>query len=130
MIDEAINILRESLPLPAVTGRVCPHPCESECARKEVDEAVNINSIERFVADYWLKEKAKPVRKIYAAKTAIIGSGPAGLACAYFLTKVGYPVTVFEAMPVLGGMLRLGIPEFRLPKDVLDAQINYIRNIS
>ncbi len=129
MIDAAINILREYLPLPAVTGRVCPHPCESECARKEVDEAVNINSIERFVADYWLKEKAKPVRKIYAAKTAIVGSGPAGLACAYFLTKMGYPVTVFEAMPVVGGMLRLGIPEFRLPKDVLDAQINYIRDM-
>lgn len=129
MIEEAINVLRETLPLPAVTGRVCPHPCESECARQEVDEAVNINSLERFVADYWLQEKAQPVSKIYAAKVAIVGSGPAGLACAYFLTRMGYPVTVFEAMPVLGGMLRLGISEYRLPKDVLDAQINYIKEM-
>lgn len=129
MFKEAISVLREALPLPAVTGRICPHPCESECARKEVDEAVNISSLERFVADYWLKEKAQPVRKIYAAKVAIVGSGPAGLAAAYDLTRMGYPVTVFEAMPVLGGMLRLGIPEYRLPKDVLDAQIDYIRDM-
>jgi NADPH-dependent glutamate synthase beta subunit-like oxidoreductase len=129
MLEEAIGVLRESLPFPAVTGRVCPHPCESECARKEVDEATNINSMERFVGDYWLKEQAQPVRQIYAAKTAIIGSGPAGLACAYFLIKMGYPVTVFESMPVLGGMLRLGIPEFRLPKAVLEAQINFIKDM-
>jgi NADPH-dependent glutamate synthase beta subunit-like oxidoreductase len=94
-----------------------------------VDEAVNINARERFVADYWLNDKAKPMPKIYAAKTAIIGSGPAGLACAYFLVKDGYPITVFEAMPALGGMLRSGIPEFRLPKEVLDSQINYIRDM-
>lgn len=129
MIDQAINVLRESLPLPAVTGRVCPHPCESECARRDVDEAVNINCVERFVADYWLKEKAQPVRKIYAAKVAIVGSGPAGLGAAYFLARMGYPVTVFESMSVLGGMLRVGIPEYRLPKDVLDVQIDYVRNI-
>jgi len=129
MIEKAIDVIRESLPLPAVTGRVCPHPCESKCTYSEVDQAVNINALERFVADYWLKEKARPVHKIYAAKTAIIGSGPAGLACAYFLVKRGYPVTVFEAMPLLGGMLRLAIPEFRLPKDVLDSQINYIRDM-
>lgn len=126
MIEKAIDVLRESLPLPAVTGRICPHPCESKCAYAEVDTAININALERFVADYWLKEKAQQVHKIYAAKTAIIGSGPAGLACAYFLVKRGFPVTVFEAMPALGGMLRFGIPEFRLPKDVLDSQINYI----
>jgi NADPH-dependent glutamate synthase beta subunit-like oxidoreductase/NAD-dependent dihydropyrimidine dehydrogenase PreA subunit len=129
MVKEAIDILREALPFPAVTGRVCPHPCESECSRKEVDEAVNINALERFVADYWLKEKAKPALKIYAAKVAIIGSGPAGLACAYFLSRMGYPVTIFEAMPVVGGMLRLSMPEYRLPKDVLDAQIDYIRDM-
>jgi NADPH-dependent glutamate synthase beta subunit-like oxidoreductase len=87
MIEKTIDVLRESLPLPAVTGRVCPHPCESECAYAEVDEAVNINALERFTADYWFKEKAQPVRKIYAAKTAIIGSGPAGLACAFFWLK-------------------------------------------
>ncbi len=129
MLDEAIDILRESLPLPAITGRVCPHPCESECSRKEVDDAVNINALERFVADYWIQEKAEPVRQIYSARTAVIGSGPAGLSCAYFLARKGYPVTVFESMPVLGGMLRVGIPEYRLPKEVLDAQINYIRDL-
>lgn len=128
MIKEAFDVLRESLPLPAVTGYVCPHPCESECARKEVDESVNINALERFLADYWLQEKAQPARKIYAAKVAIVGSGPAGLAAAYELTRMGYPTTVFEALPVLGGMLRTGIPDYRLPKDVLDAQINYIKD--
>jgi NADPH-dependent glutamate synthase beta subunit-like oxidoreductase/NAD-dependent dihydropyrimidine dehydrogenase PreA subunit len=129
MIEKAIDVLRESLPIPTITGRVCPHPCESTCSRSEVDEAVNINALERFTADYWLKEKAQPVHKILAAKTAIIGSGPAGLACAYFLVKYGYPVTVFEAMPSPGGMLRAGIPEFRLPKDVLNHQIDYIRDM-
>jgi len=128
-VDEAYNVLREYLPLPAITGRVCPHFCEAECARNDVDEAVNINSLERFVADYWLREKAKPVPRKYTDKIAIIGSGPAGLSCAYFLSRMGYPVTVFEAMPVLGGMLRTGIPEYRLPKKILDEQINYIRDM-
>jgi NADPH-dependent glutamate synthase beta subunit-like oxidoreductase len=128
MIEKAIDILRESLPLPAVTGRVCPHPCESSCAYKELDQAVNVNALERYVADYMINEKARPVHKIYAAKVAIVGSGPAGLACAYFLARKGYPVTVFESMPVTGGMLRVGIPEFRLPKAVLDSQINYIQD--
>jgi NADPH-dependent glutamate synthase beta subunit-like oxidoreductase len=129
MFEEAISILRESLPLPAVTGRVCPHPCEAECARKDVDESVNINALERFTADYWLDEKALPSRKLYAARIAVVGSGPAGLACAYFLNRQGYPVTVFEAANSLGGMLRYGIPEYRLPKAVLDAQINYIKDM-
>ena len=128
-VDEALEVLRESLPFPAITGRVCPHPCESECARKEVDEAVNINALERYVADRQLSEKATPVPSIYAAKVAVVGSGPAGVACAYFLCKMGYSVTVFEAMPVLGGMLRLGIPEYRLPRDVLDAQLGYIGDL-
>ena len=127
--DGAIKLIREALPLPAVTGRVCLHPCESECARKEIDEAVNINSLERFVADYWLNEKADRLPRLYIAKVAIVGSGPAGLAVAYDLIKLGYAVTVFESMPALGGMLRYGIPEFRLPRNVLDAQINYIRDM-
>ncbi len=91
MVEEAIRVLRESLPLPAVTGRVCPHPCETECARRQVDEAVNINSLERFVADHRLKEKAQPVRRIYAARTAVVGSGPAGLSCALFPQPDGLP---------------------------------------
>jgi len=127
--DEAEKVLRESLPMPAITGRVCPHFCERECARTNVDDAVNINALERFVADQSLKERADPVPATHKEKTAVIGSGPAGLSCAYFLTKMGYPVTVFESMPVLGGMLRLAIPEYRLPRRVLDDQIRYIRDM-
>jgi NADPH-dependent glutamate synthase beta subunit-like oxidoreductase len=129
LIMEAMTVLRDSLPIPAVTGRVCSHPCETQCFRSEVDEPVNINGLERFVAAYCLNQKAQPIRKIYAAKVAVIGSGPAGLSCAYFLARMGYPVTIFEAMPVCGGMLMLGIPEHRLPKEVLEAQIDYIQDL-
>ncbi len=128
-LEEAMNLIREALPLPAITGHVCFHPCEKECARKEVDEAVNINALERYVADYWLQEKAKPIPRIYRRKVAIIGSGPAGLAAAYELVRMGYPVTVFEAEPLPGGMLRTGIPEYRLPEDILNAQIDYIEGM-
>lgn len=129
MIKEAMEVLRESLPLPAVTGHICPHPCETECSRNHVDYPLNINALERFVADHWMHEKAKPVKVLYSSKIAIIGSGPAGLSSAYFLAKLGYPVTVFEAQPMLGGMLRMGVPEFRLPVDVLDNQIKYIEDM-
>jgi len=128
-LEEAMNLIREALPLPAITGHVCFHPCEKECARKEVDEAVNINALERYVADYWLQEKAKPALRMYVKKVAVVGSGPAGLAAAYDLVKMGYPVTVFEAQPLLGGMLRTGIPEYRLPENILDAQIDYIKGM-
>ncbi len=128
-IDGAIRLIREALPLPAVTGHVCFHPCEIECARKEVDESLNINSLERFIADYWLKEKAEPMPRLHVGKVAIVGSGPAGLSCAYFLIRMGYPVTVFESMSEPGGMLRVGIPEYRLPRDILDAQINYMKDM-
>jgi NADPH-dependent glutamate synthase beta subunit-like oxidoreductase len=125
--DEAIRLIREELPIPAVTGHVCFHPCEEGCARKEVDKSVNINALERYVADYWLHEKVEPVQAIHEKKVAIVGSGPAGLAAAYSLVKAGYPVTVFEAEMLPGGMLRMGIPEYRLPREILDAQIEYIR---
>lgn len=128
-LEEAITLIREALPLPAITGHVCFHPCEKECARKEVDEAVNINALERYIADYWLQEKAKPALRIYVKRVAVVGSGPAGLAAAYDLVKMGYPVTVFEAEPLLGGMLRTGIPEYRLPENILDAQIDYIKGM-
>lgn len=128
-LDEATRLLREALPFPAVTGRICFHPCENKCARKEVDDAVNIICLERFVGDYLLKEKAEAAPRLHVAKVAIVGSGPAGLAVAYFLTQMGYQVTVFESMSELGGMLRIGILEYRLPKDVLNAQINYIKDM-
>jgi NADPH-dependent glutamate synthase beta subunit-like oxidoreductase len=128
-IDEAIALIREELPIPAVTGHVCFHPCEKECARKEVDDPVNINTLERYVADFWLKEKAKPAPRLYTKKTAVIGSGPAGIAAAYRLVRMGYPVIVFEADSLPGGMLRTGIPEYRLPENVLNAQIDYIEGM-
>lgn len=129
MLDEAMKLIRQVLPFSAVTGRVCFHPCEAECARKEVDEAINIRSIERFIGDLWLREKAETPPRLHVAKVAVVGSGPAGLAAAYFLVKMGYRVTVFESTPLLGGMLRVGIPEYRLPRDILDAQISCLRNM-
>lgn len=125
----AMKLLRETLPLPAITGRVCYHPCELECARKEVDEAVSISALERFLADYWLKEKATPLPRLHVARVAIVGSGPAGLAAAYDLIRMGYQVTIFESMTLPGGMLRYGIPEYRLPRNILDAQIAYIKDM-
>ncbi len=128
-IDDAIKLLREALPIPAVTGRVCFHPCETECSRRRVENAVGINAIERFVADYWLQEKAETLPRQHVGRVAVVGSGPAGLAAAYDLVRQGYPVTVFESMAEPGGMLRAGIPEYRLPREVLDCQINYIRDM-
>ena len=129
MLDEAIEAIREYIPFPAVTGRICPHFCESKCARNELEGAVNINCLERFVADRFIDEKAAPVKAIYLEKAAVIGSGPAGLSCAYYLCRKGYKVTVFEKHDVLGGMLRLGIPDFHLPRDVVDKQIQYLRDM-
>jgi NADPH-dependent glutamate synthase beta subunit-like oxidoreductase/Pyruvate/2-oxoacid:ferredoxin oxidoreductase delta subunit len=128
-LGKAIELIRESLPFPAITGRVCFHPCELRCARKEVDEPVNIHSLERFVADYWLNEKARLWPRLHAGRIAIVGSGAAGLAAAYFLTRMGYRVTVFESGQELGGMLRTSIPEKQLPRDILDAQIDYIKEM-
>ncbi|HEX2964651.1 MAG TPA: FAD-dependent oxidoreductase [Syntrophorhabdaceae bacterium] len=128
MLKEALEVITENMPFPAITGRVCPHTCESECARREVDTALNINGIERLLGDLLLTEKQRRTKTVSEKKAAVIGSGPAGLACAYYLAGLGYPVTIFEAMPNFGGMLRAGIPEYRLPKAILDAQLNWIRD--
>jgi heterodisulfide reductase subunit A len=128
--EEALELIRREIPIPAVCGRVCFHPCESECKRDEVDQPLAINALKRFVTDYALKqkkEKPKPLPKTYEEKIAVIGSGPAGLAAAYELLKKGYPVTIFESLPKPGGMLRTGIPEYRLPKNVLDREIDYLK---
>jgi NADPH-dependent glutamate synthase beta subunit-like oxidoreductase len=119
-------------PFPAVMGRVCPHPCESECNRKEKDVAVGINNMERFIGDYGIRKKLKHKKldgKGYTEKVAIIGAGPSGLSCAYQLARVGYSVAVFEMFDKGGGMLRFGIPIYRLPDDVLDAEIRKIADL-
>lgn len=130
--EAAIELFRETTPFAGVLGRVCTHPCEVVCEREKVDEAIAICSLKRFMADYELRagrQKATPVDKTKAEKVAVIGSGPAGLACAYDLVRQGYPVTVFEAAPRSGGLLRYGIPEYRLPKAVLDDEISYIEEL-
>jgi len=115
-------------PLPRVCGRVCFHPCEGACNRKEYDEPTAINALERFVGDtaYQSGKRFSPPAEKRKEKVAVIGSGPAGLSCAYHLASMGYGVTLFEALPKLGGMLRYGIPAYRLPKDILDQEIDQI----
>ncbi len=123
--EEAQRVLKANLPLPASVGRVCPHPCESQCRRSEVDEPISICLSHRFVGDVAIQkgfhpeEPAPPSGK----RVAVIGAGPAGIANAYYLALAGHAVTIFEALPEAGGMLRYGIPEYRLPKKVLDAEL-------
>lgn len=126
--EEAIKLIMEDLPLPGVLGRVCPHPCESACRRAEVDEPIAICNLKRYAADQ-VDLATLPIPKVTKKrkKVAVIGSGPAGLSCAYQLARKGYPVTIFEAMAVTGGMIRVGIPDYRLPKQVLDNEVNYIK---
>ncbi|MCJ7764235.1 MAG: FAD-dependent oxidoreductase, partial [Dehalococcoidales bacterium] len=129
---EALDEVRVATPLAGVLGRVCTHPCEKECERGKVDEPLSIRSLHRFVADQEMaegREKPNPVEASNEKRVAIIGSGPAGLSCAYELVRRGYPVTVFDAAPEAGGLLRYGIPEYRLPKNVLDDEIGYIQEL-
>lgn len=125
---EAWELFKEENPLPGVCGRVCYHPCETACNRGQFDEAISINALERFMADYAAKHGKRVGQKgaKKKEKVAVIGSGPAGLTCAYHLARMGYSVKIFEALSVLGGMLRVGIPEYRLPKRVLEEEIDQI----
>ncbi|MFH1074768.1 MAG: FAD-dependent oxidoreductase [Candidatus Firestonebacteria bacterium] len=130
-IKESIELVLERNPLPSVCGRVCHHPCESNCRRGKIEEPVAIMMLKRFAADYTAADKNIKV-KSYKGKTlkesvAVIGSGPAGLSCAYHLAKRGYQVTIYEAEKVAGGMLRIGIPEYRLPKNTVERDINRIK---
>jgi len=121
--------LAERNPFPAVCGRVCPHPCEDACNRGAKEGPVAINAVERFIGDFGIAKKLKLSRlhdEARSEKVAVVGAGPAGLSCAYQLVRRGYRVTIFEAFPKPGGMLRYGIPTYRLPREVLDAEIQRI----
>jgi len=126
---EALELVRETNPLPGICGRVCTHPCEDECGRQRIDEPIAVALLKRFAADY---EKGVDfelkIEKEKDKKIAIIGSGPSGLTAAYDLRKLGYKPVVFEALPVAGGMLTVGIPDYRLPKDILRKEISILEN--
>ncbi|MCK5310980.1 MAG: FAD-dependent oxidoreductase [Desulfobacteraceae bacterium] len=127
---KACQLIMEKIPLPGVLGRVCPHPCELECRRQELDEPVAIRDLKRFAADQVdMSTLAIPDIEEKDQKVAIIGSGPAGLTVAYDLRLKGYQVTIFEASEKAGGMLRLGIPDYRLPPEILDNEIGYIQRM-
>ena len=129
--SEALAVIREKVPFPGVLGRVCEHPCEEACRRTELNDPICIKFLKRFVHDYdnglW-KQNSK-VAPSTGRKVAIVGSGPAGLTTAYYVAKQGHSVVVFEALPQTGGMLRVGIPAYRLPREILDAEIKEIESI-
>ncbi|MDO4312993.1 MAG: FAD-dependent oxidoreductase [Eubacteriales bacterium] len=130
--DEALKVIKRENPFPAVCGRVCPHGCEDECTRARVDEAVAIDDIKKFIADKELQAEHRFIPEIkahYEEKVAVIGAGPAGMTAAYYLAAEGYPVTVFERNVAPGGMLKFGIPSFRLEKDIIDAEIDVLRQL-
>ncbi len=131
-IEEAVEILLRTNPLAAITGRICSHYCEESCNRYDYDEPVSIRNVERYLGDYALEHCAVfyPAPKVESGKkVAIVGSGPAGLTTAYFLRKQGHAVTVYEQMPVAGGMLKYSIPEYRLPKAVVQAQVDALKGM-
>ena len=130
--QEAIQLVRERIPFPGVLGRVCNHRCQDYCLRKDVDEPVAIKFLKRFIADWEMKNDLRPVEKpevIHPEKFAIVGAGPAGLTAAYDLARAGYLSTVFEALPEPGGMLKWGIPDYRLPRDILEYEIKLVTDL-
>jgi NADPH-dependent glutamate synthase beta subunit-like oxidoreductase len=126
--EGAWNIIKEENPFPGVCGRVCFHPCESKCNRGSFDEPIAIHALERFVAGFGsrLSKNTGKSGEKRKEKVAIIGSGPAGMSCAYHLARLHHDVTVFESLPLAGGMLRMGIPSYRLPREVLDRELSGI----
>ena len=124
--EAALELVKDKIPLPAALGRVCPHPCEEKCRRGLIDEPISIQWLKRFVADNDLMGEEAFIPECEPAtgkRVAVIGGGPMGLSAAYFLRQKGHDVTIFESMPKAGGMLRYGIPEYRLPKEILDEEI-------
>jgi NADH-quinone oxidoreductase subunit F len=129
--EKAVEIIRERNPFPAVCGRICIHPCELKCRRGELDEPVAIRSLKRFASDWYFDHIGNPKEPFPVTENkriAVVGAGPAGLTCAYFLAEMGYGVTVFETQTVAGGMLGITVPEFRLPRKVIQKEIEYIES--
>ena len=131
--EESLAIIREGTCLPGVLGRVCIRPCEEDCRRANIDEPLSIKYLKRFVADYEIEKRhipaITPPSEKREDKVAIIGAGPAGLSCAYYLASMGYPVTIFERFPESGGMATWGIPDYRLPRDILRREVEIIRSM-
>ena len=129
--ETAWRKIMEENPMPAVMGRVCYHPCESSCNRQELDSAVGINSVERFLGDMALEKgwKADKGAKASGKKVLVVGAGPSGLSAAYHLNRFGHAVTIREAGPMAGGMMRFGIPRYRLPRDILDGEVQRILDL-
>ena len=129
---DAYRLIRQENPLPSVCGRVCTHPCESRCRRAQLDEPLAIADLKRYAADEMMKSD-EPFNELIFPKNGksvgIIGAGPSGLTCGYYLAKLGYDVTIYESQPTAGGMLAVGIPEYRMPKDVLEREIDTIRRV-
>ena len=132
---EALDLIRRSIPFPGICGRICTHPCELNCRRAEVDEAVSIRLLKRFVSDWALSHpesatpETAPQPNPNAKRVAVIGAGPAGMAVADNLARKGYRITVFEALPVVGGMMAVGIPAYRLPREVIQQEIERIERL-
>ena len=128
--DDAYKVLKRTNPFPSVCGRVCGHPCQFKCRRAQLDEPLAIKNLKRFITDYANPPKVGPYPTTRAEKIAVIGAGPAGLTAALELKKRGYAVTVFEELPEAGGMLRWGIPAYRLPRDILNREIQDILDLA
>ena len=127
--DLALRVLREENPFPSVTGRVCHHPCEDACSRGDYDQPVAIQALERACAEYGDTDPVELAPRLHEESVGIIGAGPAGLACAYHLVRLGYPVTVYDANDTPGGILAYGIPAYRLPREVLETEIDRLRRM-
>jgi NADH-quinone oxidoreductase subunit F len=131
-LRDAYNLIRKENPFPAVCGRVCTHECESKCRRGQLDEPISIADLKRYVADDVLKSEEPYMDLVFPKKgksVGIIGAGPSGLTCGYYLARLGYDVEVYESQPVAGGVLAFGIPEYRLPKEVLQSEIRMIEQV-
>jgi NADH-quinone oxidoreductase subunit F len=131
-VKDAYNLIRQENPFPSVCGRVCTHPCESKCRRAQLDDPVAIADLKRYAADEAFKDNEPFTDLVFPKKNksvGIIGAGPSGLTCAYYLGRLGYDVTVYESQPVAGGVLVFGIPEYRLPKEVLKREIDRLKHV-